>query len=40
MATPTGAAPQPATAEPAPVRSCPARLAEGVELLGEYEGSG
>ena len=40
MATPTGAPPQAANAQPAPVRSCPAQLAEGVELLGEYEGSG
>ena len=40
MATPTGAPPQATQAQPAPVRSCPAKLAEGVELLGEYEGSG
>ena len=40
MATPTGAPPQAPTAQPAPVRSCPAKLADGVELLGEYEGSG
>jgi putative peptide zinc metalloprotease protein len=40
VATPTGAPPPPATAQPAPVRSCPAKLANGVELLGEYEGSG
>ena len=40
MATPTDAPPQAASAQPAPVRSRPARLAEGVELLGEYEGSG
>ena len=40
MATPTDAPPQAASAQPAPVRSRPARLAAGVELLGEYEGSG
>jgi putative peptide zinc metalloprotease protein len=40
VATPTGAPPQAPTAQPAPVRSCPAKLADGVELLGEYEGSG
>ena len=40
MATPTGAPPQAPTAQPAPVRSCPPKLADGVELLGEYEGSG